>query len=283
MRRNSRALSRRMLLRLAATGAACLVRPGFAVESKLPRLIEEARPLPDISQRIAYISRAFLGAPYVVDPLGGGANEKEHLVLREDGFDCVTFCETVLAAARARSPEGYTVELRRMRYRDGEIDWFARNHYFAEWGLNNIANGMCRPVALPGAVRVRKTLTYMRSLKPVAVSFAANPRASLFAYRDRLATGDILAFVSQRPGMDVFHTGILIAESETLVLRNAAKSRGRVLDQRLSEFFAFNGARHVMILRPQEIGELDLIVYSPAILIFAKPRTHARHALEHNQ
>jgi hypothetical protein len=254
------ALSRRMLLRLAATGAACLAGPGFAGESKLPRLIEVAREMSDISERIAYISHAFLGAPYIVDPLGGGAGEKEHLVLREDGFDCVTFCETVLAAARSRSPHDFKSELRRMRYRDGEIDWFARNHYFAEWGINNIANGMCRPVALPGAVRIKKTLTYMRGLQPAAVSFAANPRESLFVYRDRLATGDILAFVSQRPGIDVFHTGILIVEADTLVLRNAAKSRGRVLDQRLADFLDFNGTRQVMILRPQELGELDLIV-----------------------
>jgi hypothetical protein len=249
-----------MLLRLAATGAACLVRPGFALESKLPRLIEEARALPDISERIAAISHAFLGAPYIIDPLGGGAHEKERLVLREDGFDCVTYCETVLAAARANSPDDFKSELRRMRYRDGEIDWFARNHYFAEWGLNNIANGMCRPVALPGAVRVQKTLTYMHGLKPVTVSFAANPRESLFAYRDRLATGDILAFVSRRPGIDVFHTGFLIVSANTLWLRNAAKSKGRVLDQRLGDFFDFNGTRHVMILRPQELGELDQIV-----------------------
>jgi Protein of unknown function (DUF1460) len=253
-------LSRRMLLRLAATGAACLVRPGFAGESKLPRLIEGARALPDISQRIDYISHAFLGAPYIVDPLGGGAGKKEHLVLREDGFDCVTYCETVLAAARSRAPDDLALELRRMRYHNGEIDWFARNHYFAEWGHNNIANGICRPVALPGAVRIRKTLTYMRGLKPVTVSFAANPRASLFAYRDRLATGDMLAFVSRRSDTDVFHTGILIVDSKTLVLRNAAKSRGRVLDQRLADFFDFSGARQVMILRPQETGEVDLVV-----------------------
>jgi hypothetical protein len=253
------ALSRRRLLRLAATATACLVKPSFAVESKLPRLIEEARALPDISQRIAAISHGFLGAPYIVDPLGGGAQEKEHLVLREDGFDCVTFCETVLAAARARTPEEFVSELRRMRYRDGEVDWYARNHYFAEWGLNNIANGMCRPVALPGAVRIKRTLNYMRALKPVAADFAANPRESLFAYHDRLATGDILAFVSRRSGMDVFHTGFLIVDGDTLVLRNAAKSRGRVLDQRLADFLDLNGTRQVMILRPQELGELDLV------------------------
>jgi len=59
--------------------------------------------------------------------------------------------------------------------------------------------------------------------------------------------------------MDVFHTGVLIVDSETLILRNAAKSQGRVLDQRLADFLDFNGTRQVMILRPQEFGELDTL------------------------
>ena len=64
---------------------------------------------------------------------------------------------------------------------------------------------------------------------------------------------------ARRSGMDVFHTGFLIVDGDTLVLRNAAKSRGRVLDQRLADFLDLNGTRQVMILRPQELGELDLV------------------------
>ena len=253
--------SRRALFGLAASGAAYLVRPGFALEHRLPRLIEEARAYAGISERIAHISHALLGMPYITNPLGGGPDETERLSLREDGFDCVTFCETVLAAARARAPDAFAAELQKLRYRDGHVDWFARNHYFIDWGLNNVANGTCRAVVLPGAARVRKTLDYMRSLPPMRVDFAAMPRASVFAYADRLATGDIVGFVSQRAGIDVFHTGLLtVGEGGALALRHAAKSRGRVLEQPLAQFLAFNGTRQMVLWRPLETIADDVIV-----------------------
>lgn len=159
------AFSRRALLGFAAAGAAYLVRPGLAHERLLPRLIEEARAYPSMSERIAYISHALLGAPYITDPLGGGPDEKERLTLREDGFDCVTFCETVLAAARSRTPDAFAFELRKLRYRDGKIDWFARNHYFVEWGINNIANGTCRALVLPGQSASARRSTICRRFR----------------------------------------------------------------------------------------------------------------------
>jgi hypothetical protein len=182
-------------------------------------------------------------------------------VLREDGFDCVTFCETVLAAARARTSDEFADELRRIRYRSGEVEWFARNHYFAEWGLNNIANGMLRPVLLPGAVLRHKTVDYMPALGVRRLAFAAVPGASLIAHGDRLLTGDIVGFLSRRPGLDCFHTGLIVlADDGALSLRHASRSRGRVLDQPLAEFLAENGVRNVALWRPQEAAALDVIV-----------------------
>ena len=252
-------LSRRALLGFAAAGAAYLARPSLAREKLVPRLIEEARAYPSMSERIAHISHALLGAPYITDPLDGGPDEKERLALREDCFDCVTFCETVLAAARSRTPDAFAFELRKLRYRDGNVDWFARNHYFVEWGINNVANGTCRALVLPGAERVSKTLNYMPALPATRVEFEAIPRGSLFAHADRLVTGDIVAFVSRRAGIDVFHTGLLIADGGALRLRHCARSRGGVLEQPLARFLAFSGARKVVLWRPLETIAEDLI------------------------
>lgn len=255
------ALSRRAVLRLAGIGALCLARPGFAEESRLDRLILQARSFAFVGERMGFISGALLGAPYIGHTLIGGPDEAERFVLREDGFDCVTFCETVLAAARARAPEDTADELRRIRYRHGEVDWLARNHYFAEWGLNNIASGMLRPVVLPGAALRQKTVDYMPELGVRRLAFAAVPSASLIAHGDRLATGDIVGFLSRRPGLDCFHTGlIVVGDDGALSLRHASKSRGRVLDQPLAEFLAGNGVRNVAIWRPQEAAALDVIV-----------------------
>src|SRR3954470_3482831 len=112
--------TRRMFLRLLA-GAPLLavgVR-GDAREAVLPRLIKEAREHGDISQRIEFISRALLGTRYQAHTLIGGARPKEVFVLRDDAFDCVTYCEAVLAAAIADDFSQYPDVLRRIRYAQG--------------------------------------------------------------------------------------------------------------------------------------------------------------------
>ena len=44
----------------------------------------------------------------------------------------------------------------------------------------------------------------------------------------------------------------MIGADGELLLRHAARSRGRVLDQRLAHFFAVNDVRRVSLLRPLE-------------------------------
>ena len=255
--------SRRNVLRLAAGGG--LLAFGFkaaaARERRIARLIGEARDGTFIGERIDTISRALVGSPYVAYPLIGGPHKPEQFVLRDDAFDCVTYCETVLAAARSFVAGDFAAQLRKIRYRDGDVAWPERNHYFADWSLNNIANGVCRAIALPQAAVVEKTVTYMRGLPAERVPLTAIPAASVLAHAERLATGDIVGFLSRRPGIDYFHTGfIVVAKDGELWLRHAARSRGRVLDQRLTQFVAENGVRDVTLLRPQEVWTGEVIV-----------------------
>jgi hypothetical protein len=254
-------INRRILLRLAAVSAACAAMPGIAEERHLPRLIERARKFDSIGERIAFISRAYLGRPYVANSLIGSATEPERFVVREDAFDCVTYCETVLAAARARTMKAFKAELRKIRYRQGEVDWYARNHYFIDWSIDNIANGVCRAVVLPGAEKVAKTLTFMHQPGARSVTFMCNSRAAVFAHSDLLATGDIAGFVSHRPALDFHHTGFIIVQRDgALWLRHASLSQGRVLEQPLPQFCDINGVRLLTLLRPQEVMAGDPVV-----------------------
>jgi hypothetical protein len=254
-------ISRRALLRFAAASAACAAAPGIAEEKHLPHLIRQARQFDTIGERIAFISRAYLGRPYVANSLIGSATEPERLVVREDAFDCVTYCETVLAAARAPKPKDFKAELRNIRYRQGEVDWHARNHYFIDWSIDNIANGVCRAVVLPGAEKVEKTLTFMHQPGARPVSFMCNSRVAVFAHPGRLATGDIAGFVSHRPGLDFHHTGFIIVQpNRALWLRHASLSQGRVLEQPLAQFCDINGVRLMTFLRPQEVVPADTIL-----------------------
>ncbi|HVZ54484.1 MAG TPA: N-acetylmuramoyl-L-alanine amidase-like domain-containing protein, partial [Pseudolabrys sp.] len=141
--------SRRQILQMLAGGVGLVAGPrvSLAGETRIDRLIDKASALPTMAQRIAFISRALIGAPYIGYTLVGGPHKAERFVVRDDGFDCVTFCETVLAAARVFRARDYEAALKQIRYREGAVEWRERNHYFSDWCEFNIANGVCRAVA----------------------------------------------------------------------------------------------------------------------------------------
>ncbi|HWJ73020.1 MAG TPA: N-acetylmuramoyl-L-alanine amidase-like domain-containing protein [Kaistia sp.] len=256
------ALSRRSMLGLLAGGAALAagVRPTGAAPSRISTLIVEAQALPSLADRIAFISRSLLGTPYRGATLIGGPELPEQFVTRDDCFDCVTFCESVLAAAMARTPGDYPAVLRAMRYRGGLVDWRERNHYFSEWSENNIANGMVRPVFVPGSVATDKPLGWMPELGERRMTLRAIPRASLLAHRHRLSTGVIIGFISERPNLDFFHTGfVVIGAGGGLWLRHASKSKRRVLDEKLERFLNASRGRAVTLLRAEEARADEMI------------------------
>ena len=247
--------NRRDMLRILAGGAvlAAGVRPASAGGSRVERLIGEAKALPTIAQRIEYISYAYLGSPYLKYPLIGGRRLPEKMVTRDDGFDCVTYCETVLAAAMVREIGEFEPALRQIRYHGGIVDWRARNHYFAEWSDNNVANHVCQRVTMPGSHAVPRVVSYMPEFGERHVTLDTIARADLLANPKLVATGDIVAFVSRRPTLDYFHTGFVVFDQAgKMYLRHAAQSKRRVLDERMDKFLAFNRVQRVTLLRPQQ-------------------------------
>src|SRR5258708_3886005 len=120
------ATTRRTVLRLLA-GAPLLIAGGQGTAAadmpKVRRLIAQAQGVAKISQRIDLISRGLIGARYQAHTLIGGARRAEALVVRDDAFDCVTFCEVVLAAAIARDLDAFEPTLRLVRYHHGKVDW----------------------------------------------------------------------------------------------------------------------------------------------------------------
>ena len=96
--------NRRNVLRLVAgLPLLGLAGPAFAARPALiERLMTQAQPLPRVSERIDFISGKLVGIRYQANTLVGSPREPEKFVVRDDAFDCVTFCEVVLAAAIAR-------------------------------------------------------------------------------------------------------------------------------------------------------------------------------------
>ena len=163
-------------------------RAAFAAKAALiERLIQEARALPHVSQRIDFISGKLLGVRYQADTLIGGPKHPERFVVRDDAFDCVTFCEVVLAAAIARDLAEFETSLRRIRYDHGNVQYDQRNHYFADWCKRNIENGICQPVAIEPSVVIDKTVTWHREFGRHPVSIVAISKETLL--RQRQAAG----------------------------------------------------------------------------------------------
>jgi hypothetical protein len=248
--------TRRNVLRLLAGIPLLASRASLAAPTKtasIERLIREAKPLPHISQRIDYISGKLLGVRYRADTLIGSPKQPEQFVVRDDVFDCVTFCEVVLAAAIAHNLAQFETTLRRIRYDHGMVQYDRRNHYFADWCTHNIENGICRPVAIAPSLVIDKTVTWHREFGKRQVSMRVIDRATLLAGGKLLTPGDIIGFASRRPGLDYYHTGfIAFAKNGELMLRSASLSHGRVLDEKMTSFVTANPVKYVTLLRAAE-------------------------------
>jgi hypothetical protein len=234
---------------LAASRTAALADKTATIE----RLIGEASDLPRVSQRMDFISGKLLGTRYQGYTLIGGPKQPEKFVVRDDAFDCVTYCEVVLAAALAQNLGEVETALRRIRYDQGKVQYDQRNHYWADWCQRNVDNGICQQVAIKPSMVVDKTVTWHREFGKHHVEMTTVAKATLFDNAKLLAPGDIIGFTSRRPGLDFYHTGLIaFGRDGELLLRHASQSRGRVLDEKMTAFAAANPVHSVTLLRAAE-------------------------------
>jgi len=219
------------------------------VEALLKRALDER----SIAERIDVFSRRFLGYPYQANPLIGSPETAEVFTASLTGFDCVTYIETIIALARASDFDDFSEALRRIRYREGRIDWRARNHYITEWIRNNLRASMLKPISLRAVPIVRKErlLNVVDGLPARRVRMRWVPKTAFSRICGRLNTGDLIFFVSTAKNLDVFHGGIFVRIGQRLLMRHASRSQGGVVEQELSEFLETNGMAGLILARPR--------------------------------
>lgn len=293
--------SRRTFLRraasLAVTALPAFLRPAPAVSRTRPgdilpadraiilkRLAGEDAPdllrLP-VGDLVAAMGRSFLGEPYRANTLE--AEGEEHLVVDLREFDCVTFCETSLALARAlklRTPsaEGYCAQLRLIRYRSGIIDGYgSRLHYFSDWIADNEKKKILRN--LTGELGGRKdgrVMNFMSTHREAYPSLSSGrnveavlaaeknlsasvryfvPKEGLGKIQEDIRSGDIIAITTSVEGLDVSHTGIALREAGVLRLLHAPNVGQKVQLSRgsLVEYLNGHGKQTgIMVARPVE-------------------------------
>jgi Protein of unknown function (DUF1460) len=245
---------------LAGLGATALMagpasRAFAARLSIIERLIADSRKLSSVAERLDFVSAGLRGSRYRANTLIGGPTHAERFVLRDDVFDCVTYCEAVLAAALARGISEFEGTLRAIRYHDGKVQYEHRNHYFADWCSRNVENGICRRVAIEPALSIDKIVSWHREFAPRKVLIAAVESPVFLKNSDRLLPGDIIGFTSKRVNLDFFHTGLVTFDSNgTLMLRHASRRHGLVIDESMAGFVEMNGVRSVTLLRAAAVA-----------------------------
>ncbi|MDR0367118.1 MAG: DUF1460 domain-containing protein, partial [Rickettsiales bacterium] len=196
---------------------------------------------------ISASSARFLGARYLLDPLGEGSGRDADPLVRFDAFDCLTFIETVLALELGR-------ELSSIRYKGGRVGFASRNHFLsADWLANNadIVRDITRDLGVPFAYRntvIDRRNWFLRTHRlivqaaPARVDSFYIVKMDLSAYREKLIASItvplLAAFVQADEGLEekigtdlvYSHIGFLIPGGESLVLRHASSSAGRVVD-----------------------------------------------------
>lgn len=225
------------------------------IDTQLIRqMIAESRQVNTIRGRMKFVSGRLLGLPYLSRPLIGSLRQPEVLVTRMDGFDCVTFLETVLALARSKSLEGFFAELRNIRYLNGEVSYRNRLHYATDWSRHQVQCGLLAEMTVgEESVPREKTLFYVKSLPPKTVFFHYFPKHRIESVGRWLLDSDLIYFVSGREGLDVSHMGLIVRDSQHLLMRHATRSHHRVIEQELSEYFRLNKMSGFIINRPREV------------------------------
>ena len=222
---------------------------------RVEQLLSETKHDRSSGSRIDFFSRHFLGQPYKPNPLIGSADSAEVFTASFDGFDCVTYIETVVALARAANVDDFTDWLRKIRYERGRIQWDRRNHYMTDWIRNNVREGIVKPVSIPAVPTLSRdrVLNVVPGLDPQRTRVKCVPKPAMPRLERYLQSGDLIFFASTRKNLDMFHAGIIVREGKKISMRHASRSQGGVVEQELSEFLKANRMAGVVVVRPQPV------------------------------
>lgn len=211
-------------------------------------------PLCDL---VCAIGNYFLGVPYKPATLESESGHKEKLIVNFTQFDCLTFVETVLAltgcvVAGKISKSEFRQVLQLIRYRQGIIDGYSsRLHYFTDWLRDNEQKNILRDVSRKlGAVHQRKKINYITThreafsalhdeneFKKMQLTEKKISRRNIRVIlkdkvnqqKEKIQTGDIIAFTIGEEGLDVAHVGFALWQKGNLHLLHASSKEGAVV------------------------------------------------------
>jgi len=226
----------------------------FSLAEKLSQ-----QPLDRIMQKIA---QQFLGAKYQAGLLD--KTNKETLIVSLTQFDCVLFVETVLGLVRGIAIQDYTYptfvnHIQEQRYRNQNISYCDRLHYFSDWINTNQNQGIVVNLTSSlGGIPLNKQLNFMsvnRSKYPQLKDNESNfqcikkieenlttlnltyiPTNKIKTIYPQLKSGDIIGITTQIQGLDVTHTGLIYRQNNQTGLIHASPAGQVTITQDLQRY-----------------------------------------------
>ena len=220
---------------------------GKFTEAKLNQILDNSNKLESNSSKIEYISRKFLDTPYQENTLIGSDKTKEALTINLEGVDCFTYLDYVESLRLSKTFENFKNNLIKTRYKENKVSYTNRNHFFSDWGLYN--DNIENVTTLVGGNLVEineKKLNqkdsgnlYLNKIPVVIRDISYIPTKKINgSLLKNLRTGDYIGLYTDRNGLDVSHTGILVKSEGKVYLRHASsrEKNRKVVDEELLEY-----------------------------------------------
>lgn len=246
-------------------GSASEVKDGIFIlgswnEKDLNSIMEQSSKIQDVGERIDFLSGKFLNTKYEESTLVGDINHPEELVIDLGGMDCFTFIDYVEAMQLSDSYPKFVDNIQRIRYQSGEVDFRNRNHFFTDWAVYNSRYivDVTKVVGGQGTRTVNKLLNKKEDGTPYLPGIPVKERTVNYIPSEsvdemvieRLKTGDYIGIYTDKDGLDVSHTGILVRKGDKVYLRHASSRKGnrRVVDEELLTYMFDKPG--LVVLRP---------------------------------
>lgn len=191
------------------------------------------------------VGAQYLGAKYVLDPLGEENGHDTDPLICFDAFDCTTFVETVLA-------DGDVARLKKIRYAGGIVSFENRNHFIeTDWLPNNsdlvenisrdYGKTSMRHVVVDKAAWARVVHGVKIDALPVETDIEYIPYDALNDINNKqplivlFVVGQSEKYAKIATDISVVHMGFLLPGGKTL--RHASTGRG-VVDDDFAQYVA---------------------------------------------
>lgn len=235
-----------------------------------------------LNKIIGTVGLFFLHTPYIGNTLDC---DIEKCIVNFQGLDCVTFFENTLCLSRIIKKQKYNFqdlidEITLTRYKNGIItDYTSRLHYTADWIWDNCKKNIIKDISseLDG-IKHNFSVNFMSSHQeyykalinqPEFIPIIKNtenkinsrdyyyiPKTNIESIENKINTGDIIAIVTNKSGLDYSHIGLAYKDEkgQARFLHASSKKKVVILDTTISEYVNSNSSNlGITVVRPLDM------------------------------